>query len=71
LVVFLQVSAFLSCWAVRWLATCAELFARILHAPDAVLAVANTLRPAGHRLPPHDKAVDNRTRHRAGALASR
>jgi hypothetical protein len=31
-VVFCQVSAVVSCWALRWLAACAEPFARIVHA---------------------------------------
>ena len=53
-VVFSQVSVFLPCWVVRWLAIHAERFARIVHASDVFPAVANTLvRPgAGYRLSP-------------------
>ena len=62
LVVFPLVSAFLPCWAVRLLAIRSERFARILHAPDAVLAVANTLRPPGAGDRPLTGA-HHRTRH--------
>jgi len=42
LVVFSQVSEFRPCWVVRWLEIRAERFARMVHASDVVLAVANT-----------------------------
>jgi hypothetical protein len=39
LVVFFQVSAPVSCWAVRWLVICDEAFARILHACEPGLRI--------------------------------
>jgi hypothetical protein len=42
-----QVSAFLPCGAVRWLAIRAEPFARILHAPEAVLALRENATSPG------------------------
>jgi hypothetical protein len=70
-VVFSQVSAVVPCWAVRWRAPGAELFARILHANTCgkagrfapVVAVQDPSRTAGAR------GRSPRTRLRAGLRA--